>query len=210
MSQIGSPATAAPHDLGGAQHIGDTLVDLNTKVTDATLDDIGDPRTDNDAIHDNVAAEISAVTEKVTPVSADLVIIEDSAAANAKKRVQVGNLPSAGGDVVNTVTTTTATETTIATISIADDTVVLIEASVVGRRTNAADRGGFIRRALAYREGGGGATRQGSVNTDFTRRSDGDWDVTIDVSGNDARIRVTGVAGHTINWKSRHIELGVS
>lgn len=53
--------------------------------------------TDTDAIHDNVAAEISAIAEKVTPVDADLVIIEDSAAANVKKKVQVGNLPGGGG-----------------------------------------------------------------------------------------------------------------
>ena len=53
--------------------------------------------TDADAIHDNVAAEISLITEKVTPVSADLIIIEDSADSNNKKRVQVGNLPGGGG-----------------------------------------------------------------------------------------------------------------
>lgn len=50
--------------------------------------------TDGNAIHDNVSAEISAITEKVSPVSADLIIIEDSAASNAKKRVQIGNLPA--------------------------------------------------------------------------------------------------------------------
>lgn len=48
--------------------------------------------TDNDAIHDNVAGEISAVTEKTAIVSADLVLIEDSEASNAKKRAQVGSL----------------------------------------------------------------------------------------------------------------------
>ncbi|KKN52723.1 hypothetical protein LCGC14_0609600 [marine sediment metagenome] len=48
---------------------------------------------DADAIHDNVNAEISAIAEKAVPIDADLVIIEDSAAANAKKKVQVGNLP---------------------------------------------------------------------------------------------------------------------
>ena len=53
--------------------------------------------TDNNAIHDNVASEISAITEKTTPVSGDFLIIEDSAAANVKKRIQVGNLPSGGG-----------------------------------------------------------------------------------------------------------------
>ena len=49
------------------------------------------------ALHDNVAGEIAAITEKVTPVSTDLLVIEDSAAANAKKRVQVGNLPGGSG-----------------------------------------------------------------------------------------------------------------
>ena len=53
----------------------------------------GGSGTDDDAIHDNVAAEISAVTEKASPVSADLLLIEDSAATNAKKRVEIGNLP---------------------------------------------------------------------------------------------------------------------
>ncbi len=49
------------------------------------------------AIHDNVASEISAIAEKVSPVSADLILIEDSADSNAKKKVQIGNLPSNGG-----------------------------------------------------------------------------------------------------------------
>jgi len=52
-----------------------------------------DNRTDADAIHDNQASEISAITEKVSPVSADLLVIEDSDAANVKKRIQIGNLP---------------------------------------------------------------------------------------------------------------------
>jgi hypothetical protein len=56
---------------------------------------------DTAAIHDNVASEISAITEKTTPASADLLIIEDSADSNNKKRVQVGNLP--GGGAVDSV-----------------------------------------------------------------------------------------------------------
>lgn len=40
-------AAGAPgaHDLGGVSHNADTLADLNSKVSDATLDDSGDPRT---------------------------------------------------------------------------------------------------------------------------------------------------------------------
>ena len=49
--------------------------------------------TDGNAVHVNVAAEISLITEKASPISGDLIIIEDSADSNNKKRVQVGNLP---------------------------------------------------------------------------------------------------------------------
>jgi hypothetical protein len=57
--------------------------------------------TDDDAIHDNVAGEINAITEKTTPVGADLLLIEDSADSNNKKKVQITNLPSGGGGTVN-------------------------------------------------------------------------------------------------------------
>jgi len=40
--------------------------------------------------------QIAGLTEKVTPVDADLILIEDSAAANVKKKVQIGNLPGGG------------------------------------------------------------------------------------------------------------------
>lgn len=61
--------------------------------------------TDADAIHDNVAGEIVLITEKTTLVDADLVLIEDSADSNNKKRVQVVNLPG-GGDTLPVVDTT--------------------------------------------------------------------------------------------------------
>lgn len=57
---------------------------------------VGGGGTDANAIHDNASGEIAAITEKASPVSADLILIEDSEASNAKKRVQVGNLPGGG------------------------------------------------------------------------------------------------------------------
>jgi len=48
-------------------------------------------------ISKTTAGEIAAMTEKVTPVDADLVVIEDSADGNTKKKVQVGNLPGGSG-----------------------------------------------------------------------------------------------------------------
>lgn len=50
------------------------------------------------AIHDDTAGEINAITEKASPVNADLLIIEDSEASNAKKKVQLGNLPGGTGN----------------------------------------------------------------------------------------------------------------
>lgn len=57
---------------------------------------------DADAIHDNVASEISAISEKETPVNADLLVVEDSADSNNKKKVQIGNLPASGAGEANT------------------------------------------------------------------------------------------------------------
>lgn len=55
--------------------------------------------TDANAIHKNLPAEISTVAEKTAPIAADWVLIEDSAAGNAKKKAQIGNLPGGGGGV---------------------------------------------------------------------------------------------------------------
>lgn len=51
------------------------------------------------SIHTNIAGEIAAVTLKATPTNSDLLLIEDAAAGNAKKRVTIGSLPSSGGGV---------------------------------------------------------------------------------------------------------------
>lgn len=47
---------------------------------------------DDTAIHDDVAGEINAIASKATPVSADIVVIEDSAASFAKKKATLGTL----------------------------------------------------------------------------------------------------------------------
>jgi len=49
---------------------------------------------DTTAIHKATAAEISAMTAKTTPVRADLVVIEDSANSNNKKKVAFGDMIS--------------------------------------------------------------------------------------------------------------------
>ena len=74
------PAAApAAHLIGGAAHTADTIANIQSKVSDGSL-------------ITSKAAEISTLTEKTTPIGADLVLIEDSAAANAKKKVQISNI----------------------------------------------------------------------------------------------------------------------
>lgn len=55
------------------------------------------PLTDPDAIHDNVAGEIAAVAAKATPTTSDLLLIEDAADSNNKKRITLGGLPTTLG-----------------------------------------------------------------------------------------------------------------
>ena len=62
----------------------------------------GGAGSDITAIHDDTASEISVVTEKITPVNADMILIEDSAAGNVKKKVLIGSLPTGAGGQDNT------------------------------------------------------------------------------------------------------------
>jgi len=56
---------AIPHDLGGSEHIADSLADLNSKVTDGTLIDTGDARLSDDrdpTAHDLGGSDHNAAT----------------------------------------------------------------------------------------------------------------------------------------------------
>lgn len=102
LSASAAPTVNDDTSLGYA--VGSRWIDLtgdkeyvcvdNTDGAAVWKDTVNDGAADNDAIHDNVANEISAITEKTTPVSADLLIIEDSAASGVKKKLQIGNLPA--------------------------------------------------------------------------------------------------------------------
>ena len=92
------PRTAAP--ASGTHEVGDVIV-ADGKLMLCTS--AGSPGTwtnvshidadDTTAIHTDESGEIVAVTEKTAPVGNDEIIIEDSAASNAKKSVKLSNLP---------------------------------------------------------------------------------------------------------------------
>lgn len=68
---------------------------------------------DANAIHDNVSGEIAAVTEKASPTSSDLLLIEDAAASNAKKRTTIANLPGCAMACATSRTNFTPTAATV-------------------------------------------------------------------------------------------------
>lgn len=81
----------------GAGRVNDlpNLAQDNVWVGDGTGVPLATSRSgiDDTAIHDNVAGEINAIADKASPVGADILIIEDSAAGFAKKKVSITNLP---------------------------------------------------------------------------------------------------------------------
>lgn len=109
LPPVGSGISGAKPDemnFGGQEYgwdgAGDEglLLDFMQQVTDGTVGG-----TDPDAIHDNVAGEISAIAEKVVPSTADIVVIEDSEDANNKKKVELGNIGIAYKAVAKAATT---------------------------------------------------------------------------------------------------------
>ena len=113
--------------------------------TTPTWQSAGGGTSDTDAIHKSVANEISTITEKALPIGSDLLVIEDSAAAGVKKKVQVGNLPSGSGnadwkDAVRAGTTASITRAGTQTI----DGVALIAGDrVLVKNQTAANQNGI-------------------------------------------------------------------
>ena len=89
-------ATTA-HVLASADHTvsGLTAGDILSADTATTYSWKANPGgADADAIHDNVDDEIHQIALKGTPASADELVIEDSAASWAKKRIAISTLPA--------------------------------------------------------------------------------------------------------------------
>jgi len=83
---------------GSSEYAGIALGSLGFVYTLIKYDGI-----DTSAIHTDEASEISGLTEKVAPVSADKLVIEDSADSNNKKYVQVANLPAGSATDTNAI-----------------------------------------------------------------------------------------------------------
>lgn len=79
---------------GGHTHTQSDITDLN--------------HTDSDAIHQSVSGEIAGLTQKVSPVAGDYLVVEDSENANAKRYVLISDLPGTDDQVAAEVPFTPA------------------------------------------------------------------------------------------------------
>jgi len=87
---------------------------------------------DADAIHDNVANEVSVLTEKSNVVDSDLFLIEDSAAGYVKKKVKATNLPSSPDATAVHTDGSNELSVLVAKDSPANNDVLVIEDSAAG------------------------------------------------------------------------------
>jgi hypothetical protein len=100
--------------------------------------------------------------------------------------------------IVDTGTTTDNTETTIHTMETASDTSYILEAHVIGIRTDSgSETGGFVIKSV-FRNNGGTLTK---VGDDKMSAKDSPWDANCNISGTNVIIAVTGESSKTINWK---------
>jgi hypothetical protein len=76
----------------------DTHIASTTNPHAVTKTQVGLGNVTDDAQLKRAAGDIASFAEKLVPSNADILLIEDSADANNKKKVQIGNLPSSGGE----------------------------------------------------------------------------------------------------------------
>lgn len=100
------------------------------------------------------------------------------------------------------VTTTDATQTDLVSVALAEGDMVMVEASVVGRKSDgSAFYAGRIT-ATFYRNTGGNVTQLGgaSLTDEVNDSSWGGLDAVADTANQTGDIRCTGLAGTTIKW----------
>jgi len=104
-------------------------------------------------------------------------------------------------DIVSEVQTSSTTTTTAGSFTVPDETLCSFDVVVTyARRTNVTKAARY-KRSVSYRRTSGGApTIVGSLETGTDQETTAADDVTIDVSSNDVRVRVTAADADNRNW----------
>jgi len=98
------------------------------------------------------------------------------------------------------VDTTNANVTTIATIAVPTGKAILLNARVISRKDDFAQKGGFDVEAT-YCNNAGTVTLQGATPTNLYKQAQAGWEVTFVISTTNVLIRVKGAAATNVSWK---------
>jgi hypothetical protein len=103
-----------------------------------------------------------------------------------------------GGIPLNT---TGATETTLCSFATESDKTYLVVARVVAREIDGGNEAAGYVRIGTFHNDGGTLALVGSVTASHTAEITAGWDCTLDASGTNIRVRVTGAADTSVLWK---------
>ena len=152
----------------------------------------------------------AGVAEEIACTAAGRAVLDDANAAAQRTTLGAQAVFAEATIATVAVQTTDATVTTDGTYTLADQKVAHVTAKVVALKSDASTGGTWVLEA-AFRRNGAGVSQIGTT-TLLTATKDvaaATWSATIDASGTDIRIRVTGQAATTINWSaSATIRLG--
>ena len=96
------------------------------------------------------------------------------------------------------IQTTDATVTTVDTVTLEDNHAYIVDAKVLAIESDGSDRNMYHLEGLFYCDGGN-ATQQGATTSITTIESEAGCDLVFDVTGNDVRVRWTGIVAETWN-----------
>jgi len=114
-----------------------------------------------------------------------------------------GNISFANVDLatISTATTTDATETTLVSVATSSDEACLIDANVVGIRTDSGTEAVGYRFIALFRNNAGTLVKVSEQKTILEDAAAVACDASVSASGTDILVRVTGIAVRTFNWK---------
>jgi len=100
------------------------------------------------------------------------------------------------------VQTSDATVTSLSTFTTKPSKAYLVTAKVVAlNATDLTQGAGYVRYASFRTDAAGVLTQIGATAATATIEDNAAWDATIDASGTDIRVRVTGAAATLVNWR---------
>lgn len=103
--------------------------------------------------------------------------------------------------LVNNTQTTDATESNCGVFSTATDYIYYVDSIVTATVDGGGNAATYFARA-AFKNDSGTLSQIG-LTTVTSKEDAAGWDVDIDASGTDIRVRVTGQSSTTINWRTR-------